>query len=82
MYKNFKVTEEEKEQIMEMHKSHGYKKPMNESVEPDPRMAPKGTRMCELTTEQITLAQQRFNIPASGKIDKAFQHILSSYYKM
>lgn len=30
MYKNFKITEEEKQKIMEMHQSHGYKKPMNE----------------------------------------------------
>jgi hypothetical protein len=30
MYKNFNITEEEKQQIMEMHKSHGYKQPLNE----------------------------------------------------
>ena len=30
MYKNFKLSEEEKKQIMEMHKNHGYKKPLNE----------------------------------------------------
>ena len=31
MYKNFNITEEEKQQIMEMHKSHGYKQPINEA---------------------------------------------------
>jgi hypothetical protein len=29
MYKNFKITEEEKKQILESHMSHGYKKPLN-----------------------------------------------------
>lgn len=31
MYKNFNLTDQERQQIMEMHASHGYKKPMNES---------------------------------------------------
>jgi hypothetical protein len=31
MYKNFNLTEQEKKQIMEMHKSHGYKKPLHEN---------------------------------------------------
>jgi len=30
MYKNFNITEKEKEQILNMHKDHGYKKPLNE----------------------------------------------------
>lgn len=30
MYKNFNLTDEERKQIMEMHTSHGYKKPINE----------------------------------------------------
>ena len=30
MYKNFKLTESEKEQILNMHKSHGYGQPLNE----------------------------------------------------
>jgi hypothetical protein len=30
MYKNFSLTESEKEQILNMHKDHGYKKPLNE----------------------------------------------------
>lgn len=33
MYKNFKITEEEKQQILESHKKHGYKKPLNEQYE-------------------------------------------------
>jgi uncharacterized membrane protein len=31
MYKNFNLTDEERQQIMEQHKSHGYKKPLNEN---------------------------------------------------
>lgn len=30
MYKNFSLNNKEKKEIMEMHKSHGYKKPINE----------------------------------------------------
>jgi preprotein translocase subunit SecF len=30
MYKNFNLTESEKEQILNMHKEHGYKKPLKE----------------------------------------------------
>jgi len=30
MYKNFNLTDEERKQIMEMHQSHGYKKPAEE----------------------------------------------------
>lgn len=33
MYKNFTLTESEKEQILKQHKSHGYKKPLNEDIE-------------------------------------------------
>jgi len=32
MYKNFKLTESEKEQILNMHKDHGYGKPLNEDT--------------------------------------------------
>ena len=31
MYKNFKLSDEERKQIMEMHQSHGYKQPINEN---------------------------------------------------
>ena len=30
MYKNFNLTDEERQQILEQHKSHGYKKPLSE----------------------------------------------------
>jgi hypothetical protein len=30
MYKNFRLTEQEKKQILEQHKSHGYKSKVNE----------------------------------------------------
>lgn len=33
MYKNFNLTEEERKQIMEMHESQGYKKPLVEQEE-------------------------------------------------
>ena len=32
MYRNFNLTDEERQQIMEQHKSHGYKKPLNEGI--------------------------------------------------
>mgnify|MGYP000141163430 CR=1 FL=1 len=31
MYKNFNLTKEEREQILEQHSSYGYRKPLNES---------------------------------------------------
>lgn len=33
MYKNFSLTDQEREQILKHHKSHGYMKPLNESME-------------------------------------------------
>jgi uncharacterized protein YkvS len=35
MYKNFNLTDEERKQIMEMHQTHGYKKPLVEQEEED-----------------------------------------------
>lgn len=35
MYKNFNLTESEKEQILKQHQSHGYKKSLNEQSEED-----------------------------------------------
>lgn len=32
MYKNFNITESEKKEILNMHKSHGYRKPLNEGM--------------------------------------------------
>lgn len=32
MYKNFSLTDKERKQILEMHQSKGYKKPMNEDI--------------------------------------------------
>jgi hypothetical protein len=32
MYKNFSLTDEERKEILESHKSHGYKKPLNEKI--------------------------------------------------
>jgi hypothetical protein len=33
MYKNFNITEKEKQQILESHMKHGYKKPLNENAD-------------------------------------------------
>lgn len=35
MYKNFNLSDEERKQILEQHKSYGYRKPLNEDVEMD-----------------------------------------------
>ena len=35
MYKNFNLTESEKEEILNKHKAHGYKKPLNEEEDDD-----------------------------------------------
>lgn len=35
MYKNFVLTESEKKEILELHKKHGYKKPLNEQTDTD-----------------------------------------------
>lgn len=35
MYKNFTLTESEKEQILKQHKKHGYKRPLNEQSNDD-----------------------------------------------
>ena len=37
MYKNFNLSEEEKKQILEQHKSHGYKKPISEQEIDEPQ---------------------------------------------
>jgi hypothetical protein len=55
MYKNFNLTEQEKKQIMEMHKSHGYKKPLNEdiiSTNPEPTN-PMRNQQVEMGWEQL-----------------------------
>lgn len=33
MYRNFKISEEERKQIMNLHESHGYKKPLKEDFD-------------------------------------------------
>ena len=48
MYKNFKLTDEERKQIMEHHKMHGYKKPLSEQSAPDePTSIPYPTTMAK-----------------------------------
>ena len=41
MYKNCNLSDEEKKQIMEMHKNHGYKKPVNEQEEENQNKQPQ-----------------------------------------
>jgi hypothetical protein len=45
VYKNFKITEQEKQEILESHISHGYRKPLNESDQ----------QPSKLTTQEQTL---------------------------
>jgi hypothetical protein len=69
MYKNFKITEEEKKQILESHMSHGYKKPLNEQSDDDSTQY----------TDQETLDSklEKFAISVEGGIsdlmEEAFQ---------
>lgn len=43
MYKNFKLTESEREEILNSHKAHGYKKPLSEQSEPVSLPYPSGS---------------------------------------
>ena len=45
MYKNFNLTESEKEEILNKHKAHGYKKPLNEEEEDNDELG-TGGMMC------------------------------------
>lgn len=45
MYKNFSLNDNEKKEIMEMHKSHGYKKPINEEFGGEGPEALKGAEL-------------------------------------
>lgn len=60
MYKNFKLTEEEKKHIMEQHKMHGYKKPLNE----DQTGSLKGKTFDQY--EQGALEERNFKINISN----------------
>lgn len=66
MYKNFNLTEKERQQILESHKSHGYRKPLNESrVFPDFRKPAPGEssyeRFLEKYYEELTYVVNRLS---------------------
>jgi hypothetical protein len=65
MYKNFSITEEERNQIMESHKMYGYRQPMNESTQPPKKLLPAISHM------------KLQNIPPSTSTVKTNQNILT-----
>lgn len=40
MYKNFSLTDKERKQILESHKSHGYRQPLNEQPTKENKVVP------------------------------------------
>ena len=70
MYKNFKLTESEREEILNSHKAHGYKKPLNEQQ----AGSLKGKTFDDY--EQGALEARNFKINISNTqavLNKAFQ---------
>lgn len=61
MYKNFSLTESEKEQILNMHKNHGYKKPLNENKE-----------LSEMDDEEYFTRHGEDNIGWTGSSNKLY----------
>lgn len=49
MYKNFKLTDEERKQILEMHQSHGYKKLLGENINEQTSQGYKPSEMSQYT---------------------------------
>lgn len=62
MYKNFNLTESEKKQILNQHKEHGYKKPLNEQEDGDLPTSPthdyRGYRIEKSERGGINLQEQ------------------------
>ena len=62
MYKNFNLTESEKKQILNQHKEHGYKKPLNEQEDGDLPTSPthdyRGYRIEKRERDGINLQEQ------------------------
>jgi hypothetical protein len=59
MYKNFTLTESEKEQILNMHKEHGYKKPLNEQGEPTMTTSVVGPKPKDTVMQKIPSTDPR-----------------------
>ena len=51
MYKNFNLTESEKEQILNMHKDHGYGQPLNESFDDYKMSAPRSKSISKISSK-------------------------------
>mgnify|MGYP003334969872 CR=1 FL=1 len=65
MYKNFKLSDEERKQIMEMHQSHGYKQPINESSGPlDGEQIMFHSRRLARAIDELREAAKRGNMKA------------------
>ncbi len=63
MYKNFNLTESEKEQILNMHKEHGYKKPLNEDIEMESKdmSLDEAIDKLKMFSEQLEEVSQQFH---------------------
>lgn len=72
MYKNFNITEEEKNQIMQMHESNGYKTPMNEMFGMYWLTKIKIDSPEELTDEQKQEMARKFQSTFNGRIAVEF----------
>jgi len=71
MYKNFNLTESEKEQILNMHKDHGYKKPLNEqSFEDYQARKYSDEEMDAMTKTQMDHDDEKFRSETMGYGDE------------
>jgi hypothetical protein len=72
MYKNFTLTESEKVKILNMHKKHGYKKPLNEE---DDMVSPEETDMGSSPDQSmnepkmVTLIFQEYGSEETGEYE-------------
>lgn len=77
MYKNFNLTDEERKQIMEMHQTHGYKKPLiNEEEEEEEEEEEDETG---LSTENfVSLHVEKYGLPINYNGELAADVILKT----
>ncbi len=72
MYKNFNLTESERKQILNMHKSHGYKKPLNEGMGMIWLTKIKIDSPKQLTDEEKVAMTNKFQNSYNGRIAVEF----------
>lgn len=72
MYKNFNLTESEKKEILNMHKSHGYKKPLNEGMGMIWLTKIKIDSPKELTDQEKVAMTNKFQNSYNGRIAVEF----------